>query len=174
MFCYILGEATVDELFYSRFTFKLPFCFMFSTWKWLVSQGNHATISNITISDWFEMFLVSNSITVISKVSHTWIFFPWSWRSLPTKLVFERIVTRAFCQYILNPMSKKKLGSFNNLINAYFQSFICLPRYKHFLASVFCKVSLALLNRIPPILEKPKENITKPWKPSIIDRSKWC
>ena len=129
--------------------------------------------SNITISDWFEMFLVSNSITVISKVSHTWIFFPWSWRSLPTKLVFERIVTRAFCQYILNPMSKKKLGSFNNLINAYFQSFICLPRYKHFLASVFCKVSLALLNRIPPILEKPKENITKPWKPSIIDRSKW-
>ena len=25
MFYYILGEAAVDELFYSRFTFKLPF-----------------------------------------------------------------------------------------------------------------------------------------------------
>ena len=25
MFCYILGEAVVDKLFYSRFTFKLPF-----------------------------------------------------------------------------------------------------------------------------------------------------
>ena len=36
-------------------------------------------------------------------------------------------------------MSKKKLGSFNDLINAYFQSFIfiCLPRYERFLASKF-------------------------------------
>ena len=77
--------------------------------------------------------------------------------------------------YILNLMSKKKLGSFNDLINTYFQSFICLPRYEHFLASIFCKVSLALLNRIHPILERLNENITKPWKPSIIDRSnKWC
>ena len=39
------------------------------------------------------------------------------------------------------------------------------------MASIFCKVSLALLNRIQPILERLKENITKPWKPSIIDRS---
>ena len=82
-----------------------------------------------------------------------------------TKLVFERILTKAFCQYILNLMSKKKLGSFNDLIiNTCFQSFICLPRYRyeHFLASIFCKVSLALLNRIQPILERLKENITKP------------
>ena len=124
------------------------------------------------------MFLVSNSIIVISKVNHTWIIFPRSQRSLPIKQVFERILTKAFCQYILNLMSKKKLGSFNDLIiNTYFQSFICLPRYRyeHFLASIFCKVSLALLNRIQPILERLNENITKPWKPSIIDRSnKWC
>ena len=73
--------------------------------------------------------------------------------------------SKAFCQYILNLMSKKKLGSFNDLIiNTCFQSFICLPRYRyeHFLASIFCKVSLALLNRIQPILERLKENITKP------------
>ena len=103
-------------------------------------------------------------------------------RSLPTKPLFKRILTKAFCQYILNLMSKKKLGSFNDLIiNTYFQSFICLPiyglpryRYEHFLASIFCKVSLALLNRIQPILERLNENIMKPWKPSIIDRSKWC
>ena len=31
------GRAAVDEFFYSRFTFKLPFFFRFSTWKWLVS-----------------------------------------------------------------------------------------------------------------------------------------
>ena len=37
-----------------------------------------------------------------------------------------------------------------------------------------CKVLIALLNRIQPILERLKENITKPWIPSIIDRSKWC
>ena len=85
--------------------------------------------------------------------------------------------SKAFCQYILNLMSKKKLGSFNDLIiNTYFQSFICLPRYRyqHFLASIFCKVFLALLNRIQPILDRLNENIMKPWKPSIIDRSnKW-
>ena len=63
MFCYILVAAAVDKFFYSRFTFKLSFFFrVFSTWKWLVSYGNHATVSNITISNWFENFLVSNSI----------------------------------------------------------------------------------------------------------------
>ena len=37
LLCYILGEAAADEFFYSRFTFKLPFFFRFSTWKWLAS-----------------------------------------------------------------------------------------------------------------------------------------
>ena len=74
----VFGEAAVDGFFYSRSKFKLPFFFQFLTWKWLVSYGNHATISNITISNWFEMFLVSNSIFVLSKVNHTWIIFPWS------------------------------------------------------------------------------------------------
>ena len=123
------------------------------------------------------MFLVSNSIIVIPKVNHTWIIFPHSLRSLPIKLVFKRILTKAFCQYILNLMSKKELDSFNDLIiNTCFQSFICFPRYRyqHFLASIFCKDSLALLNRIHPILERLNENIMKPWKPSIIDRpNKW-
>ena len=41
-------------------------------------SGNHATISNITINDWFEMILVSNSIIVIPKANHTWIIFPQS------------------------------------------------------------------------------------------------
>ena len=129
--------------------------------------------SNVTISDWFEMFLVSNSIIVSSKVNHTWIIFPRSQRSLPTNPVFEKILTRAFCRYILNLMSKKKLGRFNYLINAYFRSFICLPRYEHFLASIIFKGFLTLLNRTQPILERLKENITKPRNPSIIDRCKW-
>ena len=38
-------------------------------------------------------------------------------------------------------MLKKKLGSFNDWINTYFQSFIYLLRYEHFLVSIFCKVS---------------------------------
>ena len=92
----------------------------------------------------------------------------------PKDLCLPNQFSKTFYQYILNLMSKKKLGSFNDWINAYFQSFICLPRYEHFLASIFCKVCLALLNRIQPILERLKENIIKPWKPSIIDRSKWC
>ena len=32
--------------------------------------SRHAAISNITIIDWFEIYLISNSI------SHTWIIFP--------------------------------------------------------------------------------------------------
>ena len=86
---------------------------------------------------------------------------------MPTKPVFTSISTKAFYQYILNLMSKKRLGSFNDLIiNTYCQSFICLSRYRygHFLASIFCKVFLALLSRIQPILEKLNEKIRKPWK----------
>ena len=93
---------------------------------------------------------------------------------MPTKPVLKRILTKAFCQCILDLMSKKKLGSINDLINTYFQSFICLPWYEHFLASIFCKVSLAMLNRIQSVLERFKENIMKPWKLLIIGRSKWC
>ena len=76
-------------------------------------------MSNITISDWL-MFLVSISIIVIPKVNHT----------------------------LLNLISKKKLGSFNDLVNAYFQCLIYFTRYEHFLASIVCKASLELLNRI--------------------------
>ena len=44
----------------------------------------------------------------------------------PKDLCLPNQFSKAFCQYILNLMSKKKLGSFNDWINAYFQSFICL------------------------------------------------
>ena len=70
-------------------------------------------------------FLVCNSIA-ISKVSHTWIFF-LNAKSNPTKRVFERILKKAFFQYTLNLVSKKKLGSFNDWINVYFQSLKCFP-----------------------------------------------
>ena len=51
-------------------------------------------------------------------------------RSLPTKPVFKRILAKPFCQYLLNLMSKKKLGSFIDLIiNTYFQSFAYLSIY---------------------------------------------
>ena len=82
--------------------------------------------------------------------------------------------SKEFCQYILNLISKKKLGSFNDWINTYFQSFMCLLQYEHFLVSIFCKVSLALLNRIWPISKRVQENIMKSWKPLISDRYKWC
>ena len=34
---YILGEAAVNGIFYSKFTFKLPFFFRFPAWKWRAS-----------------------------------------------------------------------------------------------------------------------------------------
>ena len=73
----------------------------------------------------------------------------------PKDLCLPNQFSKAFCQYILNLMSKKKLGSFNDGINAYFQSFICLlphDRYEHFLAGISFKISLAFMNRIQPIL----------------------
>ena len=136
-------------MFCSRFAFKLLFLFrFFPTREWLISQGNHSTMNNITMRDWVETFLVSYSIIVIPNVSHNWIIFSRSQRSLPTKVVFERILTKAFCQYIYDLMLKKKLGNFNDWVNSYFQSLICLWRQEHILASIFSKVSLALLNRI--------------------------
>ena len=124
MFCYVLGEKKHSMSFFnSRFTFKLSFFFRFSAWKWLVSSGNHATI---TISDWFTQS--QPYLDYLSSIL----------RSLSIKPVFKRILTKAFCQYILNLVSKKKLGSFNDLIiNGCFQSFTCLSRYRygHFLAS---------------------------------------
>ena len=45
----------------------------------------------------------------------------------PKDLCLPNQFSKTFYQYILNLMSKKKLGSFNDWINAYFQSFICLP-----------------------------------------------
>ena len=45
----------------------------------------------------------------------------------PKDICLSYQFSKAFCQYILNLLSKKKLGSFNDWITAYFQSFICLP-----------------------------------------------
>ena len=44
----------------------------------------------------------------------------------PKDLCLPNQFSKAFCQHILNLMSNNKLGSFNDWINAYFQSFICL------------------------------------------------
>ena len=103
------------------------------------------------------MFLVSNSIIVIPKVSGL------SFLDLKIKPVFKRILAKAFCQYILNLMLKKKLGSFNDLItNTYFQSFIyvCPSMVCHDILGI--TVSLALLSKIQLILERLNKNITKP------------
>ena len=64
---------------------------------------------------------------------------------MPIKLVFwEDLDKIALSEYIFNLMWKKKLGSFNDWINAFFNpSYVYCLRYKHFLACIFCKVSLA-------------------------------
>ena len=122
MFCFNLGQAAVDELFYSRFTFNLSFFFRFSTWKWLLNLGNHATISSITISNWIEFFWFAIALLLYWKSAILGLSF------LDAKdLCLQSQFSKVFCRYILNLMSKKKLSSFNDWINAYFQSFICLP-----------------------------------------------
>ena len=122
--------------------------------------------SHITISDWFEMFWFLIALLLYPKSTIFGLSFldpkdiclpnqfsrgSWQERSVSTYLTW--------CQR-------------RNLI-ANFQFFIYLPGCKHFMASIFCKVSLALLNRIQAVMESIKYDIAKPWKPSIIDRSKW-
>ena len=103
MFCFDLGEAAVGEFFYSRFTFKISFFFRFSTWKWLVIEGNHATISRITVSKWFEFFCFVIALLLYQKSAILGLFF------LNSKdLCLPNQFSKAFCQYIPNLMSKKK------------------------------------------------------------------
>ena len=85
-----------------------------------MEMARHST----SISDWIEMFLVSNSIIDIPK-NHTWIIFNPKDLCLPNQ--FSRIEED---KYILNLISWEKLGSFNDLIvDSYFQPFIYLPQY---------------------------------------------
>ena len=87
----------------------------------LVSWGNHGTISSITISDSFEFFWFVQALLLYWKSAILGLSF-----LRPKDLCLPNQFSKAFCQYILNLMSKKKLGSFDDWINAYFQSFICL------------------------------------------------
>ena len=63
MFCYILGEAAVDELFYSRFTFKL------STFLGFFQHGSGSSVkaimplsATLPLAIGLKIFLISNSI----------------------------------------------------------------------------------------------------------------
>ena len=75
------------------------------------------------------MFLVSNNIIVIPKVNHNLDYLSSILRSSPTKPVFKRILTKTFCQYILNMMSKRKLGRINDSI--IFDLFSILHMFSH-------------------------------------------
>ena len=55
---------------------------------------------------------------------------------LPNQFLRGSWQKRSDSTYLTWLMPKKKLDSFNDLINTYFQSFICLPQYEHFLASI--------------------------------------
>ena len=57
----------------------------------------------------------------------------------PKDFCLPNLFSKAFCHLILNLMSKKKLGSFNDWINAYFQSFICLLPHDIFLPASLSK-----------------------------------
>ena len=81
---------------------------------------------------------------------------------------------RSVSTYLTWCQRRNWVASMIELKLTYQPSYVCRSTiYEHFLASISFKVSLTFLNIIQPILEEFQENITKPWKPSIIDRSKW-
>ena len=75
------------------------------------------------MSDWFEFFSFVIALLLYRKSAILGLSF-----LDPKGLCLPNQFSKALCQYILNLMSKKKLSSFNDWINAYFQSFICSPR----------------------------------------------
>ena len=96
--------------------------------------------------NWFEIFWSIIALSFYPKSDIYLNIFPHSWRFLPTKPVFESISTKstkASYQYIFNLMSKKKwVASMLELTFIINPSYVC-SRYEHFLASLFCKISLA-------------------------------
>ena len=78
----------------------------------------------ITISDWFEFLWFVIALLLYWKSAILALSF-----INPEDLYLSNQFSKAFCQYILNLMSKKKLDSFNDWINAYFQCFTCLPSH---------------------------------------------
>ena len=76
MFYYILGKAAVDKFFFIQ-DLHLNFHSFLGLEMEIRSVKEIMSLSaNITISDWLEMFLISNSIVVMAKVNHMWIIFP--------------------------------------------------------------------------------------------------
>ena len=120
MFYFNLGQAAVDELFYSRFTFNLSFFFRFSTWKWLLSLGNHATISSITISNWVEFFWFAIALLLYRKSAILGLSF-----LDPKNLSLPNKFSKAFCQYILN--LKNWVASMTELTLIFNTSYVCRP-----------------------------------------------
>ena len=133
MFCYFMRSSS-SWVFWLRFTFKLLFVLGFE-------HGSGTSVKAIMQllplaiglrCFWFliVLFLYLKSTILGSS------FLDLKDLCLPNQ--FSRGSWRSF-QYILNLMSKKELGSLNDLIiNTYFQSFICLPRYR---MNIFCPVS---------------------------------
>ena len=152
MFCYILRKAAVDEFFSSRFTFTfiLFLGLQHGSASSLKAVMPLSATSPLAIGLKFLWFLIVLLLYPKSTILGLFFLDPKE-ICLPNQL--SRGSWQKRCPYILNLISKKKLGSFNDWINSYFQSFICLPRYEHFLPGIFSKVSLTLLKRIQPILE---------------------
>ena len=92
----------------------------------------------ITISDWFECFWFVIALLLYWKSAILGLSF-----IDPEDLYLSNQFSKAFCQYILNLMSKKKLGSFNDWINTCFPSFICLLLHDRFDMNIFWPASLA-------------------------------
>ena len=147
MFCYILGEQQLMSFFIQDLHLNFHSFLGFQ-------HGSDSSVNAIMLLSatlplaiglkcfWFLIaLLLYQSQPCLDYLSSIQQIFAY-------QTSFRENLDKSFLTYILNLMSKKILGSFNDLISTYFQYFICLPRYEHFLASIFCKVSLALLNRI--------------------------
>ena len=122
MFWYILGEVAVDEFFYSRFIFKFQsFLDYFQHGSCSLVKGIMALSATLPSAIGLKIFC----ITVISKVSHTWILSSILKIFAYQTSFWDEILTKAFCQYILNLMSKKKRGSFNYWTLCFIPSYFC-------------------------------------------------
>ena len=150
---FYFGRSSSWWVFYSRFTIKI-----FHSFSGFFQHGSGSSVNAImSLSSalllaislkifWFLIALLlqfypKSAILGLSFLDPKDICLPnqFSRRSWQNRYVSAYLT---WCQ-------RRNLASMVELVLT-----VCLPQYNHFLARIFCKVSLALLNIIQQILER--------------------
>ena len=82
-----------------------------ATWECFIGKIYHANILPTDISSNLSKdLLISDGIIIKSKITNAWVIFSSTNCSLLTKVIFNWVLTKPFCQNIFDIMLQKKLN----------------------------------------------------------------